>query len=212
MSPTADGPRAVLARLARRVDALVSSLEVHRRAQFVAALGAAVTAAAVAATATGSALSARARWHDGVPVLLASTPLPADRLLSRDDVRLVHLPPALAPTDALAVLPAGARLAVDVSAGTPVTEAMLAGAYRVDAPPGWRVVAVPAGTVTPPLRAGDMVDVVALDAVVVTAAVVVESRDGTAVAVAVPFEAAARTATAMHSGEATLVLAPMAGE
>ena len=212
MSPTADGPRAVLTRLARRVDTLVSALEIERRAQVLVALGAALVAATIVATATGSTLTARARWNDGVPVLVASAPLGADRVLMPDDVTLVRLPPALAPADALAALPTGTRLAVDVAAGTPVTASLLADADRVDAPPGWRVVAVPAGTVTPPLQAGDTVDVIALDSVVATGAVVVESRDGSAVAVAVPFETAARTATAMHSGEASLVLATTAAD
>lgn len=207
MSPFVADLRHRLDPLVRRMDAAVSFLESRRRAQLGVALVAALAAGLVTASTTGSALLARARWSDGVAVLVAAAPLPPDRALRPDDVRLVHLPPALAPSDGLHRLPPDARLGIGIAAGTPVTSSLLADSDRIDAPPGWRIVAVADGTVAPSLRAGDTVDVVALDTVVATGAVVVESREGTAVAVAVPPDVAARTATSMHTGDATLVLA-----
>jgi hypothetical protein len=207
MTPFVANLRHRLGRLAHSVDAVVSYLESRRRAQLVVAVVAALVAGILSASATGAALVARARWNDGVRVLVATTALSDDRVLSPGDVRVVFLPPALAPGDALAVLPLGARLRLDVAAGTAMTASLLMDADRIDAPPGWRVVAVGPNTVAPALRTGDTVDVVALDTVVATGAVVVETRDGTAVAVAVPADVAARTATSMHMGDATLVLA-----
>ena len=207
MSPFTAQLRHRLGRLTHSVDAAVEFLQSRRRAQVVVALVAALVAGLTSASATGAALAARARWSDGVAVLIAVAPLPTDRALRPGDVKLVHLPPALAPTDGLHRLPGGARLDIGVAAGTPITASLLAYAERIEAPPGWKVVAVATGTVAPALHAGDTVDVIALDTVVATGAIVVESRHGTAVAVAVTADVAARTATSMHAGDATLVLA-----
>lgn len=207
MFPSPASWRARVSRLATLCHRVVSALETRRRFQTTVVVVLALVAALTTAALAGAAVRSRENWSGSVAVLLAARALPSGHSLIVTDVRRASVPPALAPRDALAEIPPDARLAHAIAGGTIITTSLLAIGGRIDPPPGWRVVAVADSIVAPDLSPGDVVDVIALDAVVAAGAVVIETRDGVAYAIAVTPEDAARTATSMHAGDATLVLA-----
>lgn len=211
MSPLPARLRDANARLVGALDALVRLLERRRRARSVLAVLMASFSALVIGSLCASAAAAHHRWSAGTAVLVANGPVAAGVALDATNTRIITLPPALAPLDALAAPPPGSVMRIAVETGTPLTASLVDTGSSAPIPEGWRVVAVAEGTGAPALDAGDVVDIVSLDAIIAAGAVVVESRDRHAVSVAVSPTDVAVVATAMHSGDASLVLARRPG-
>ncbi len=107
------------------------------------------------------ASDARHRWGQTRPVLVVSQPVATGALLA-GSVRTERWPLALLPDGPLGSLPAAARAAGPMAAGSPVTRAALRRSGATGSDPtaaGRQRVAVPAGTVRLPLTRGDRVDV-----------------------------------------------------
>lgn len=184
----------------------------------LAALTAVVTAVVI-----GQAHAARDRWGADHEVLVARHDLAPGDAVGEADVESRALPRAALPVETLTALPAGAVARHPILAGEPVVAARLAPAGLAGAAalvgPGDRAVAVPRAQVAmPPVRVGDVVDVLAVlppDAgeghdppafPVVEGALVVDVGDD-AVSVAVPARDAGATAWAVSQGAAAIALA-----
>jgi len=148
-----------------------------------------------------TAQSSRERWATEVPVLVAARTIEADDPIGPDAVDSAVLPRALAARDALSALPTGARLAVDVAAGTVITDSLLV-KDAVIVPESWRMVALPDDVDAPPLAVGQVVDVVAHGAVLAEGALVATLSP---ITVAVDPGTAPAVAAASRLGEVSLV-------
>ena len=142
-------------------------------------------------------------------MIVAAGPLGAGESVTSENTRVIALPAALAPVDSLSAPPVGATVRLAVQEGTPLTSSMLVVDASTPAVPyGWRVVAMPVDVAAPAIVPGDMVDVVAMDAVVAAGALVISAGDDTiGPTIAVPQDVAASVATSAGTGEASLVLA-----
>jgi Flp pilus assembly protein CpaB len=182
----------------------------------------AVVTAVVTAVVIGQAHAARDRWGAGHDVLVARHDLAPGDAVDGADVERRALPRAALPPEPLTALPVGAVARHPILAGEPVVAARLAPAGLAGAAalvgPGDRAVAVPRAQIAmPPLRIGDVVDVLAVlppgageghdppAFPVVEGALVVDVGDE-AVSVAVPADDAAATAWAVSQGAAALAL------
>jgi len=183
----------------------------------------AIVTAVVTAMVIGQAHAARDRWGADHEVLVARHDLAPGDAVDAADIEHRALPRAALPAEALTALPVGAVARHPILAGEPVVAARLAPAGLAGAAalvgPGDRAVAVPRAQVAmPPLRVGDVVDVLAVlppgageghdppAFPVVEGALVVDVGDD-AVSVAVPEDDAAATAWAVSQGAAALALA-----
>jgi len=164
---------------------------------------------------------ARVAWGESTTVLVAARDLLAGERLDGDNTRLVEHPVPLVPDGALTARPEDGRVTAAVFAGEVLREERLAprGASEMAArlPHGTRAVAIPVepGT-TPPLTAGDLVEVlVALPPEAAGAGppgfalasdVLVVNVNDAAVTIAVSRDVAPRLAVAFGQGAVTLAL------
>lgn len=183
------------------LDRSITALERRRTSQLVAVVVVSVTIGALTARLVASAHGARERWTGMHQVLLAARPIADGVEIPADAVTRTALPAALTPDDALVDLPTGARLRLAVEARTVITAALLAKDSAV-VPDGWRMVAIPDDVATPPLSAGQSVDVVAGGETLAAGAVVATLEPLT---VAVDPGVAAVVAAAARLGEVALV-------
>ena len=179
----------------------ITRLERRRGGQIAVVLVISVGVGAFTAHLVRSAQVSRQRWATDVPVLLAAETIAADDAIDEDEVNPAVLPLALVARDALSVLPTGARLAVDVEAGTVITDSLLV-KDAVVVPESWRTVALPDDVDAPPLAVGQVVDIVAHGAVLAEGALVATLSP---ITVAVDPGAAPAVAAAARLGEVSLV-------
>jgi hypothetical protein len=177
-------------------------------------LAAAAVTAAVAgwhvAAALGAAEAAAARYGRTVSVLVTRRSLHAGDVLAAADLERRRVPMSLLPDAEPARRAAGRTAAVDLVAGEVVLEERLASSL---VPAGWRAVAVtpPGAGAHPPLRAGDVVDVVDVGVdggatVARDAVVVAVGAGGGVVTVAVPGGDVRAVAYAAAGGTAALAV------
>ncbi len=180
------------------------------------------TALAVAVL-LGTASGAPEAWGAPRPVAVATRDLAPGDVIDSGAAEVRDLPGAAVAPAALARVPEGAVVRQAIAAGEPLVPARLAphglsGAAAL-VPPGARALAVPLGPAgSPPLAAGDLVDVLAVlppggagsgtDPAfpLVEAAPVVDAGEQ-AVTVAVPERDAPRVAWALSHGAVVLALA-----
>lgn len=170
----------------------------------------------VTARLVGRAVAEAARYGGLRPVLVATRPVPAGTALTATDAEVRRIPAAFVPPGALSALPAGRRVMVPLFPGEAVLDAHLSpagvGGIAARLPPGTRAVAIPADEATPPLRAGDTVDVIAVfatdaatePAFPVARAARVVAVDADTVTVAVTPAEANRVAFALTAGRVVL--------
>lgn len=171
-------------------------------------------AAALAALAVAGRGAATSPWGPPVQVVVATTDLPAGRVLTVDDLVEADWPRALVPpaaSDRLEEL-VGRSLGAPVVAGSPVSSTHVAeGGLAAGLPPGHAAVALPAPEgVT--LRSGQHIDLLAGDGdrggVRLASTATVVAADETTVWVGVRREDAAAVAGALAWGEVTVALLP----
>lgn len=116
-----------------------------------------------------AAEAARAAWSSTTGVIVATRDLRPGTVLGTTDLRVVALPDAVVPPGAVSGEPAGlvgTTVTRPILAGEPVASARLGsaglGPTAALLPPGWRAVALPLGTASPPLVVGDRVELVAV--------------------------------------------------
>ena len=116
-----------------------------------------------------AAENARAAWSSTTGVMVATRDLSPGTILALPDLRVVALPEAVVPPGAARGEPArlvGSTVTRPILTGEPVASARLgpAGLSPTAAllPPGWRALALPPATASPPLAAGDRVELVAV--------------------------------------------------
>lgn len=186
-----------------------------RRSRRVGALWwtAAASVAAVGTLRLGAAERAvadeRAAWGTPVVVAVATADLAPGAAVGPADVELAERPAAMVPVGALTSVPIGEVVTAPVVAGEVLVDARVGtgGLSPVAArvPAGQRAVAVPTAAAVPPLRVGDLVDVLDGGGVVVAAALVVDVADG-AVTLAVAAADAPALAAAASGGSVALAL------
>ena len=150
--------------------------------------------------------------------LIATRHIGAGELVTPSATAAFALPSSILAPEAISDLPTPAFAQRDINPGDLITTSNVA-AQTVAAslvPVGWRTVSITPQTALPPMRPGDHVDVIANNAVLVTAAIVISITSAsdssrltlaTQVVIAIPAEAAATVATAAAFGDATLVVA-----
>jgi Flp pilus assembly protein CpaB len=154
-----------------------------------------------------SALAPPAGAGAPVDVVVTARPVRAGAPLAPADVRAARLPAEALPRAERAEDPVGRTARVDLVAG----EVVLAGrlgprGLAALLPAGRRALAVPRAAGTPPLEAGQRVDLLAAGTVVVAAAAVL-AVDDSGTTVAVPEGSAPDVAQAIAAGAVTLALA-----
>ncbi len=170
----------------------------------------------------GSAQAAAARWGVMRPTLVATVDLIPGAVVGAGETAVERRPVALVPVGALDAPAEGQTVTAPILAGEAVVVERLAPAglspLAASLPPGGRGVAIPVGPGTPPLEAGDVVDVlVTFDPDTVgdgeptfpvarSAAVVGVGEE--AVTLGVSQEEASRVAFALTAGVVVLVLSP----
>lgn len=106
---------------------------------------------------------ARARWGDVTTVVVASAAAPAGGPVGAAAPELAVVPADPLVDDALPSLPdSGSRLRLALRPGEVVTGRHLVSGDRGEVGPHERVLAIPLGPSTPPLRAGDDIELVLL--------------------------------------------------
>ena len=183
---------------------------------WLAVAGLALFTGLIVARLVGEAQAARARFGSLRAVVIATRAVEPGRVLTAGDVAVRHMPAAYVPSGALASerAAAGHTVVVAVFSGEVVLRSHVAPAglrglaARIGA--GERAVAVPAGAARPPVRDGDMVDVLATFEGLETVAIAVGARVlvvGTdAVTVAVSTYEANEVADAIARGAVTLAV------
>lgn len=139
----------------------VSQLERERRSQIVVALLVSVVCAGVFAESVVTTRTQRNKWSTNASVVVATTDIAANELLTADNTQLVTLPLALIAADALREVPPHTRTRIALTANTPLTESLVVpSSESLAIPSGWRVIALPSDITTPALLPGDRVDIV----------------------------------------------------
>ncbi len=185
---------------------------------WLAVAGLALTTALVVAQAVGRANSLAGHYGPLRPMVVASRTLDRGTEVKAADLAVRHLPARFRTDGSFeSVRQVEGRVAVvPLVAGEPVLRAHLApdGLTGVAAllPPGTRAVAVPTGSASPPLRVGDVVDLLATleeDPAVAVAldAPVVDVGPDTATVAVTPAEAGA-VALAVSRGAVSVLLTP----
>ena len=168
-----------------------------------------------------AAEAARNAWSSTTSVVVATRDLPVGTVLAADDLRVVGLPDAVVPPGAATGDPAtlvGAIVTRPILAAEPVAPTRIgpAGLGPIAAllPPGWRAVALPRNPASPPVAAGDRVEIVAVaggpgslaPATVVSADAEVLVVGDEALTVAVPATEVTDVVAALARGQVTAVL------
>jgi Flp pilus assembly protein CpaB len=188
---------------------------------WIVALALAAGTASVVAGSLAAAESRARQWGAVADVPVAAHDVGAGVVLTSRDVVHRRLPAALLPRSGIAADPVGHAVVVPVVAGEVLLEAKVApwGVRGIAAamPPGTRALAVPRGDASPPLHAGDRVDVLATFALgdgaqgreptfpVAVRALVLDVADN-AITVAVTEHEAPRVAFALAQGTIALAL------
>lgn len=161
----------------------------------------------------------RERLMATADALIATRHIGAGELVTPSAAAAFALPSTIFAPDAISDLPQPAIAQRDINPGDLITSSNVA-VRPITAslvPEGWRTVAITPQSALPPMRAGDHVDVIANNVVLVANAIVVltktvsaagEIMSATQVVIAIPADAAATVATAAAIGDATLVVAP----
>lgn len=198
---------------------LALALRRRPRLRRALAVGVAVLTGLVVQRTVADAETARQAWGRGAPVAIAVRDLQPGHVVGAGDIRMVSLPAAAAPAEALDRVPRGRVVRSLVLRGEVLHRRRLAPAGRGGPaallPPGTRAVAIPidAGS-TPPLRRGDTVDLMAVAAgtdggpragVLAFAATVVDVGERS-VTVALDAETVPRVVAALGAGAVVLTL------
>jgi hypothetical protein len=165
MAPTPRSTKQFLSTAARQwrelVHRAISALEQQRRVQIVVALSVSVICASVLAESVTAARAEREKWLSDVSVIVLSTDVVANTLLTKANTKITTMPLALIPTDALHALPPDTRTRLTLSANTPLSSSLvIPSSESIAIPSKWRVIALPHDTPTPRLTPGDRVDVI----------------------------------------------------
>jgi Flp pilus assembly protein CpaB len=171
----------------------------------------------------GRADSTVRAWGERVRTVVMTVDAPAGHRLAAADMRLVDLPAAARPADALDEAPVGAPLAAAVYAGEPLVAGRVApsgvSALAASLPAGHRGMAVPVDVTMPPLEPGDVVELRA--ATIDDAGALRTEPAGTArviaveeesVVVAVPVASVDGLVAALAGGPVVAVLVPPADQ
>jgi Flp pilus assembly protein CpaB len=200
--------RTALAQFTTLFNVLIRALQIQRRTQLIAVLVVSVVIGFLVARTVHSTRNTQQQWTSQTSVLVTSSNVAAGESLTKANTHRVALPLAIQPPDSLTEIPANARMRLALSSRTALTASMIIrDNARIQIPPGWRGVAMPADLVAPTVIAGDHVDVVAADTVIAAGALVIEVSPTNDITIAVPAESAAVVATASRNGDASLVLA-----
>jgi Flp pilus assembly protein CpaB len=189
---------------------------------WLTAIALALTTGLVVSRIVGRAQSAVARFGSLRTVAVALRPVPAGVVLVDADVGLRRVPAAFLPDGAVGSRPVGRTVVVPLVRGQAVSRAQLApdGVHGVTAllPPGRVAIAVPNDDVTPPVRRGDVIDLLATfnakDDTTTTPTVTVASAgdvlevDAKSVTVAVRPDEAPRVAFAVAAGTLAVIVNP----
>ena len=195
--------RAAAQQFSSLVNAIISALQVKRRAQVVAVALLSLVVATLLTSAVQSTRVHQQRWSSHRTVLVSTKPIAPGEELTALNTQRVDLPLAVLPVDAVALIHSGDTTRIALQPHTAVTEAMVVPANdTVQIPEDWRVVALPNDMPAPPLHLRDAVDVVAGDAVVAAGVIVASLSPLT---IAVPADVAPSVASVVHMGEASLV-------
>jgi Flp pilus assembly protein CpaB len=140
-------------------------------------------------------------------VLVSTRALRAGESLTLANTHQVDLPEAIIADDAIADIPTNATTRIGIAANTPLSLSLISSDDApLQLPEGWKGVALPIDLITPPVRVGDTVDVIARDVVIASGALVAQIDPARGITLAVPGEQAAMVATAAHLGEIGIVL------
>lgn len=151
-----------------------------------------------------SAQRNREQWAQSRAVVVASVDLNPGDSLSLDNTKFVSLPNAILTSDALYDIPDDATVRIALRAHTVLSTSLVNFENTIGAiPSGWRIVALPKSLSTPPLNAGDSVEIVGGTSVISQSAFVVSVEPLT---VAVPPSESAVVAAAARMGEISLVV------
>lgn len=191
---------------------------------WIAVLLLAVTAGTLVSQFVSTAQAEAARYEGVVEVAVATRPLAAGDVISAADIKVEQWPSSFLPASALVLEPLDAVVSIPIDAGEPITEAKVNGGSLSSTVgqlrDGEQGVTIAATEATPPLAAGDPVDVfsivdiqnedgsvASMPASRVASNVRVLSVTEAAVTVAVPYEQTSVVAFAAAKGVAVIVLA-----
>jgi hypothetical protein len=187
------------------LNATIRALQVKRTAQLSAVLGLSLFCAVLITHAVRSASMHQKNWASQRTVLVVTSPIREGDEFSSENTRLLDIPVAVTPDDALERITPGDTARFALQPNTPLTAAMVLSAQEtVVIPSGWRIVALPADMPSPPLQLRDSVDVVAGEAVIAAGVIVASLKPMT---IAVPADVAASVASVTQMGEASLISA-----
>ena len=181
-----------------------SLLLTSRRAQTLSVVGVSAVCAVLVLMTVLSATRAREQWTQSREVVVATIDLTPGEVLNSDNTHRVSLPHAIVSADALDDLPDHASVRVALRAHTVLSTSLITiHNDTIAIPAGWRIVALPKSLATPPLVAGDAIEIVGGTSVIATSALVASLDPLT---VAVPAEVSATVAAAARLGEISIVV------
>ena len=196
---------------------LITALHRQRRAQLIAVIIVSVLIASFATALTRSAHNERNRWVSHVRVRVTTQAVSQGEAFTNANTALRDIPKALIADDAITTLPSGASARVSLQARTALTTSLLTlNNTSLAIPQGWRGVAMPVDLVAPNLSAGDRVDVITGDQIVVEGALVVaapvrnvgasQTMGPNGITIAVQAAQSGVVASAVRRGDISLVL------
>jgi hypothetical protein len=181
------------------VHRIVSLLERERRAQIIAVIALSVICTSVVAESVLATRTKRQKWASTVSVVVLTSDVAANSLLTSANTQQVTLPLAVISSDALSSLPNNTRTRVALTANTPLTQSLvIPSSDAIQIPSGWRVIALPQDITTPHLDPGDQVDVIIGESVVSPDSVVISLKP---LSIAVPAEVVPTVTAASRVGE-----------
>lgn len=187
---------------------VIRVLHIERTAQLVSVLVVSCMIGGVVGITVQRTREEKRRWVSHVEVLVTSRAITAGEAITAQNTVRIDIPEAIIADDAIAEIPSSATARISLGATTPLTLSLIAtNDARLPLPAGWRGVALPVDLITPTVRVGDTVDVVARDTVIADGALVVQADREMGITLAVPAERAAAVATAAQSGDISIVLA-----
>jgi hypothetical protein len=187
---------------------IIRELHIKRRAQLIAVLAFSLGIGGLCTQFVLTAHNAKSQWSDYQSVLITRSQIRAGEALSTLNTTLVRIPVVFVPATSLTALLPSTTARVALSANTMVSASLIqSDNTTIDIPEGWRGIAVPRDLRTPPLSAGDVVDVVSTALTISAGAIVIGMSSTTGITIAVPAESAPAVATPFRLGEASLVLA-----
>jgi Flp pilus assembly protein CpaB len=203
MAPTARSTKQFFSNAARQwrdlVHRSISALERQRRVQIVVSIVVSVLCTSVFAESVVTARTQRDKWSSTVSVLVLTSDVAPNEYLTVANTKMVTLPEALIPTDALTTLPVRRQIRVALTANTPLSQSLLIpSSESIAIPVGWRIIALPPDIITPQLTPGDNVDVIIGNEVIAADSVVIALKPFT---LALPAEAIPAVTVATRVGD-----------